>query len=165
MAVREIRVFPDPVLREKTKPIEEFGEPLEKLLEDMWDSMLTHDGVGLAGPQIGVSLRITVIQIKENRYVLINPEILEERGEQVDEEGCLSFPGIFEKVCRPEWVKVRALNERGEPYTVEGSGLLARALSHEINHLDGVLLIDHLSSLKRGMIKRRLKKRESSENT
>jgi len=164
MAVQEIRVFPDPVLRKKTEPIQDFGDSLGELLEDMWDSMLAHDGVGLAGPQIGLSLRFAVIQIKENRYVLVNPEILEERGEQVDEEGCLSFPGIFEKVCRPEWIKVRALNERGEAYTVEGTGLLARALSHEIDHLDGVLLIDHLSSLKRGMIKRKLKKRESSDN-
>ncbi len=160
MAIREIRVFPDPVLREKTQPIEDFGDSLREILQDMWDSMLAHDGVGLAGPQVGISLEITVIQIKENRYVLINPEILEERGEQVDEEGCLSFPGIFEKVRRPEWVRIRALNEHGEPYEIEGNGLLARAVTHEIDHLRGVLLLDHLSPLKRGMIKRRLKKRE-----
>ncbi len=162
MAVQKIRIFPDPVLREKTESIEDFGESLNELLDDMWDSMLAHDGVGLAGPQIGLSLQIAVIQIKENRYVLINPEILEERGEQIGEEGCLSFPGIFEKVRRPEWVKVRARDERGELYEVEGTGLFARALSHEIDHLRGVLLLDHLSPLKRGIIKRKLKKREEN---
>ena len=162
MAIQKIRIFPDPVLREKTKPIEDFEESLKELLDDMWDSMLAHDGVGLAGPQIGLPLQIAVIQIKENRYVLINPEILEERGEQLGEEGCLSFPGIFEKVRRPEWVKVRARDERGELYEVEGTGLFARALSHEIDHLRGVLLLDHLSPLKRGIIKRKLKKREEN---
>lgn len=163
MAVRDIRVFPDPILREETSPIEDFGESFREILQDMWDSMLAHDGVGLAGPQVGISLKIAVIQIEENRYVLVNPEILEERGEQVGEEGCLSFPGIFERVCRPEWVRVRALNERGEPCEIEGTGLLARALAHEIDHLRGVLLLDHLSPLKRGIIKRRLKKQEASE--
>ena len=163
MAVRDIRVYPDPVLREETSPIEDFGEPFGEILQDMWDSMLAHDGVGLAGPQVGISLQIAVIQIEENRYVLVNPEILEERGEQVGEEGCLSFPGIFERVCRPEWVRVRALNERGESYEIQGTGLLARALVHEIDHLRGVLLLDHLSPLKRGIIKRRLKKQEVSE--
>ena len=163
MAVRDIRVFPDPILREETSPIEDFGESFREILQDMWDSMLAHDGVGLAGHQVGISLKIAVIQIEENRYVLVNPEILEERGEQVGEEGCLSFPGIFERVCRPEWVRVRALNERGEPCEIEGTGLLARALAHEIDHLRGVLLLDHLSPLKRGIIKRRLKKQEASE--
>ncbi len=161
MAVRKICVFPDPVLREKTEPVADFeASSFQEILVDMWDSMVAHDGVGLAAPQIGLSLRLAVVELEGMRYVLANPQVLQTRGEQTGEEGCLSFPGIFEKVTRPGWVKVKAQNEKGEPYEIQVEGFLAKAFLHEIDHLNGVLLVDHLSSIKRSIIKRKLKKRE-----
>ena len=129
----------------------------------MFDSMYAAEGIGLAAPQIGISRQITVIDISfnerpEDKLVLINPQILEQEGSQVEEEGCLSLPDIREKVKRSSWVKVRAQNAQGEFFEVEGEDLLARALEHEIDHLHGVLFIDRLSMLKRDLVQRRIKK-------
>jgi peptide deformylase len=129
----------------------------------MFDSMYAAQGIGLAAPQIGISKQITVIDVSfkerpEDKLVLINPEVLDREGKQVEEEGCLSLPDIRAKVERAEWVKVRAQNEKGEFFEVEGEELLARAMLHEIDHLHGVLFIDRISRLKRDLILRRIKK-------
>jgi peptide deformylase len=129
----------------------------------MFDSMYAAQGIGLAAPQIAISQRITVIDVSfkknpEEKIVLINPEIVESEGKQVEEEGCLSLPEIREKVQRAEWVKVRAQDENGDWFEIEGTELLARAMQHEIDHLDGVLFIDRLSRLKRDLVIRKIKK-------
>ena len=140
-----------------------FDAPLKQLVEEMFESMYAAQGIGLAAPQISISQRITVIDVsfKKNpkeKIVLINPEIVERRGKQVEEEGCLSLPEIREKVQRAAWVKVRAQDANGEWFELEGEELLARAIQHEIDHLDGVLFIDRLSRLKRDLVIRRIKK-------
>ena len=140
-----------------------FDAELAKFVDEMFDSMYAAQGIGLAAPQINVSKRITVIDVSfkerpEDKLTLINPEILDREGKQVEEEGCLSLPEIREKVRRASWVKVRAQNVHGEWFEVEGEELLARALQHEIDHLHGILFIDHLSPLKRDLVKRKIKK-------
>jgi len=141
LAILEIVKYPAEVLETECEKVTEFDRNLVKLLNDMYDTMLAADGVGLAAPQIGITKRIAVIDIgdRHGRIELINPVILEERGEQIGPEGCLSFPGLFGEVKRAEYVKVRAQNRRGHVYTLEATGFLARAVQHEIDHLNGVL--------------------------
>lgn len=155
--------YPDPVLSKKGAAVTEFGPELAEFVEEMWASMYAAHGIGLAAPQVGVSKRITVIDVSfkerpEEKLVLINPEIIEREGKQFEEEGCLSLPEIREKVQRAARVKVRAQDVNGEFFEAEGEELLARAMQHEIDHLDGVLFIDHLSPLKRDLVKRRIRK-------
>lgn len=155
--------YPDPILMQETAKVTDFGPELEKLVEDMFDSMYVAQGIGLAAPQIGIPRQITVIDVSfkerpEDKLVLINPEIVSREGKQLEEEGCLSLPEIREKVQRAYWVKVRAQNAKGEWFEIEGEELLARALQHEIDHLHGVLFIDHLSRLKRDLVQRRIRK-------
>jgi len=159
MAVLPVSEYPDPVLRESAKSVEKFDDELKALIEDMWETMKEYDGVGLAAPQVGVSRRIAVIAWKDKRYVLINPRIVESDGEEVQEEGCLSAPGFYEEVTRPSRIVVEALDEGGNPQRIEEEGFMARALAHEIDHLEGHLFFDHLSAIKRQMIKRKLRKR------
>lgn len=159
MSVHKIREYPDPILSSVAEKVTQFGEPLARLLDDMWDTMKNHDGVGLAAPQIGISLQIAVVGWRERRIVLINPEVVEHEGEDVLEEGCLSAPGFFEKVERPERVVVDALDEKGDPLRIEETGFLARAIMHEIDHLHGKLFFDRISPLKRRFLKRKLEKR------
>lgn len=161
--IREIVKYPDPILQRPTAKITEFDEELRTLAEDMFESMYKAQGIGLAAPQIGVSKRITVIDLsnKENpddKLVLVNPEIVEKQGKQHAEEGCLSLPDIREKVSRAAKVKVRAQNLKGEWFEMEGTELLARAFQHEIDHLDGVLFLWRLSALKRDLILRKIRK-------
>lgn len=146
MAIRKIREEGDEVLRKKSKPVEEINERVLTLLEDMADTMYDADGVGLAAPQVGILKRIFVIDIydDEGLRVFINPEILEVRGTQLGEEGCLSIPGKLEDVERANYVKVKALNEKGEEFILEAEELLARAVLHEYDHLEGTLFIDHI---------------------
>jgi peptide deformylase len=144
MAIRMIRLEGDPVLRQVAKPVPEITKNIHKLLDDMADTMYDAEGVGLAAPQIGVLKRVVVIDIGEGLIELINPEIVLTEGEQYGPEGCLSIPGFHADVLRPNRVVVKALNRHGEEITVDGEGLLARALAHEIDHLNGVLFIDHL---------------------
>ena len=141
----------------------EFGPELKQLVDDMFDSMYAAQGIGLAAPQINISKRITVIDVSfqknpEEKLVLINPEVVEVNGKQVEEEGCLSLPEIREKVARAAWVKVRAQDATGTWFEVEGEELLARALLHEIDHLDGILFIDRVSRLKRELALRKIRK-------
>lgn len=143
MAIREIRKKGDEILRKKSKPVREINDRINELIDDMLDTMYDADGVGLAAPQVGVLKRICVIDVGEGPIVLINPEKVEESKEQVQAvEGCLSIPGVYGEVKRPVRVVVKALDRKGEPFTVEGTGMLARALCHEIDHLDGILFED-----------------------
>lgn len=137
MAIRQIRVQGDEVLEKVCRPVKEITPRIATLIEDMIDTMYGYDGVGLAAPQVGILRRIAVIDIGEGPIVLVNPEVIETSGEQTGEEGCLSLPGKSGQVTRPNYAKVRAFNENMEEYEVEGEELLARALLHEIDHLDG----------------------------
>lgn len=143
MAIRKIREVGEECLRKKCKEIKEVTPRIRVLAQDMLDTMYEACGVGLAGPQVGVIKRIVVIDVEgDNPYVLINPQILETSGEQTGYEGCLSLPGKSGIVTRPNHVKVKALNENGEEYVLEGDGLLARAICHECDHLDGHMYMD-----------------------
>ena len=146
MAIRQIAKIGEPVLRKKAKVVEKFDQKLIDLLEDMADTMYEADGVGLAAPQVGILQRIFVIDVYDDYglRVFINPEILEVSGSQIGEEGCLSIPNEFEDVERPNYVKVKALNEKGEEFILEGTELLARAILHENDHLEGKLFIDYI---------------------
>ena len=155
--------FPDPILAKPTAPVTSFGAELEQLTEDMFASMYAAQGVGLAAPQIGLSLRIAVVDVTggknpEAKIVLANPEIIHAEGEKREEEGCLSVPGFRGYVIRPHFVTVRAQNAKGETFEMRGEDLLARAFCHEIDHLHGILFLQHLSMLKRDLIKRKIKK-------
>ena len=161
--IHEVVKWPDPVLQKPGEKVTVFDAKLKKLVEEMFDSMYAAQGIGLAAPQIAISKRITVIDVSfkknpEERIALINPEIIEREGKQVEEEGCLSLPEIREKVTRAAKVKVKAQDVSGEWFEVEGDELLGRALQHEIDHLDGVLFIDRLSRLKRDLVIRKIKK-------
>lgn len=164
MAVRKISEYPDPVLREETKEITAFDEELQTLIADMWDTMYEYDGIGLAAPQIGVPLRLVVIDYKGECYVLVNPVIKEAKGLVRREEGCLSFPGIFEKVDSPETVTVDYFNEKGESCHEELDDFRACVFSHEIDHLNGRLLIDRVSPLKRQFLKKKIAKKAAEEH-
>jgi len=155
--------FGDPVLEQKAAPVTKFDDELKKLTEDMFESMYAAQGVGLAAPQIGVARHLAVIDVTvgknpDAKIVLANPQIIHVEGEQREEEGCLSLPGFRGHVMRPKFVTVRAQNAAGEWFEMRGEGLLARAFCHETDHLNGILFIQHLSMLRRDMIKRKIKK-------
>jgi peptide deformylase len=161
--IHPIVKYGDPVLEKPTKPVEKFDEDFQALVADMFESMYAANGVGLAAPQVGVSLRVTVIDVSngknpEAKLVCANPQIIYSEGEQREEEGCLSLPGFRGYVARPQYVTIRAKDLTGADFEMKGEGLLARAFCHEIDHLDGVLFINHLSMLKRDMIKRKIRK-------
>lgn len=163
LTIHEVVKYPDPVLAKRGDAVTEFGPELKALVDEMFDSMYAAQGIGLAAPQISISRRVTVIDVSfkkdpAQRIALINPEVIEMEGRQVEEEGCLSLPEIREKVQRAAWVKVRAQDVNGKWFEVEGEELLARALQHEIDHLDGVLFIDRISRLKRELVLRKIKK-------
>lgn len=142
MALRNIRTIGDEVLKKKCKPVKEVTEKVRELVDDMLETMYDADGVGLAAPQVGILKRIVTIDAGEGPIILINPEILETSGSQTGNEGCLSVPGKFGIVTRPDYAKVKALNEDMEEFILEGTGLLARAICHECDHLDGKLYVD-----------------------
>jgi peptide deformylase len=166
--VRKIVKYGDPVLEQKAEKVAEFGtEELNQLIADMWETMYSAKGVGLAAPQVGVSKQISVIDVsvgedEAQKIVIINPEVSSKQGKQTGEEGCLSIPGFRELVTRANAVTVKAQNANGEPIEVAGEELLARALLHEIDHLHGILFLNHLSALKRDIIKRKIKKLQKS---
>jgi peptide deformylase len=151
------------VLESPAKPVDKFDEEFAKLCEDMFESMYVAQGVGLAAPQIGLAKNLAVIDVSvgknpEAKLVLANPEIIHVEGDQREEEGCLSLPGFRGSVLRPAYVTIRAQNVKGETFEMRGEGLLARAFCHEIDHLNGILFIQHLSMLKRDLMKRRIRK-------
>lgn len=143
MALRQIRVIGDPILNKKAKEVKEVTPKIKELIVDMIDTMRQEQGVGLAAPQVGVLKRVVVIEIEENSpIVLINPVIVEQDGEQIGYEGCLSVPGKTGIVARPEYVKVKAMDENMQEFELEGTNLLARAICHECAHLDGELYVE-----------------------
>lgn len=176
MAVRPIRIYGDPVLREKARPVEETTAALRRLAEDLVDTMIEAEGLGLAAPQVGETVRMYVVNLGAIRtelfrdrrgpslegcpdhLVLLNPRVVKQEGEQTGEEGCLSFPDLYDKVTRPDVVRVEATDLDGRPLEIEGSGLLARVLVHEYDHLEGILFIDRLSRFRLQFLRNRLKK-------
>ena len=161
MAKLEILTFPDERLRRRAEPVEQVDESIRQLVDDMLETMYEAPGIGLAAIQVNVPRRVIVIDTsdeKDQPLCLINPEILSRIGEEQMDEGCLSVPGFFEPVTRAERVTVRALGRDGEPFELETDGLLAVCIQHEIDHLDGKLFVDHISSLKRQRIRKRLEK-------
>lgn len=167
MSILPILEYPDPRLREKCVPARTVDDRIRAILNDMAETMYDAPGVGLAAPQIGVGLRVFVIDIAaedepSDLKVFINPEIVTTEGNQTWNEGCLSFPGVSEEIKRAERVTVRALGRDGKRFELEADGLLAVAIQHENDHLNGVLMIDKLSALKKRMMGRKLAKRKSS---
>lgn len=163
MAVLPIRIYPDPVLRVECPPVDRFDDELRRLASDMIETMHAAPGVGLAAPQIGVELRLAVVDLSvgedpEALLILVNPELVEEEGRESEVEGCLSIPDLTEKVERPFQVVVRAQDLDGERFEIEADDWLARAILHEMDHLDGVLFVDHLRGLRKERAKRQLRK-------
>ncbi|MBI3377331.1 MAG: peptide deformylase [Nitrospirae bacterium] len=163
MALLEIKKYPEKILKEKTAPVVDINSSIQRLIDDMIETMYAAKGVGLAANQVGVSKRLCVIDVsaadeKTPLIVLINPEIVEKKGSVEDEEGCLSIHEYRAKVKRAEEVLVKGLDRKGKPIEIAGGDLLARALQHEIDHLDGLLFIDRLSPIKREFFKKRYKK-------
>ena len=142
MAILNIIKEGDPVLRKKCRPVEEITPRILQLLDDMHETLEKAQGVGLAAPQVGVLRRIVIVEIEDQKYEMINPEIIETKGKQEEIEACLSVPEKFGLVKRPQWVKVRATDRNGKVYEVSGNGLMARCFCHELDHLDGTLYID-----------------------
>ncbi|WP_338469869.1 peptide deformylase [Niallia sp. XMNu-256] len=147
MAIKKIVTYPADILELDCKPVTVFNSKLKKLLQDMYDTMIEFDGVGLAAPQIGIDAQIAVVDIDDGSgtFELINPVILETNGEQIDVEGCLSFPGLYGEVKRPYYVKVKAFDRKGKMQIIEAEGFLARAIQHEIDHLHGILFTSKIS--------------------
>jgi peptide deformylase len=163
MAILAIRIYPDPILRVKCRPVTEIDARVKKLAADMVETMHAAPGVGLAAPQVGVDLRLAVVDVTIGEdpsqvTVMVNPEVVERSGLESDVEGCLSLPGITDKVDRPAFVKVRAQDLEGSPIELVAEGFHARALCHEIDHLDGILFPDHLRGLRKERVRRQLKK-------
>jgi len=161
--VREIRLYGDPVLRTPAASIEAIDDEVRRLIDDLVETMYEADGIGLAAPQVGVSLRVFVYDIRDPETepgVLVNPEIVDRAGSHRDEEGCLSLPGLSEIVERPERIVVRGLDAEGTQVEIEAEGLLSRCIQHETDHLDGILFIDRVSALKRKMLLRKWQKRD-----
>ena len=161
MKILDILHYPDPRLRNRAKPVQAVDDELRALVDDMFETMYQAPGIGLAATQVDVAKRLLVIDVSDDNsepLCLVNPEILEQSGEQKMDEGCLSVPGIFESVTRAQRIKVRALNREGEPFELVSDGLLAVCIQHEIDHLDGKLFVDNLSGLKRQRIRKKLEK-------
>jgi peptide deformylase len=169
MPVLNICTYPDPVLKQKAAPIEKIDQSLRDLIRDMTETMYQAPGIGLAANQVGRPVRLIVFDVTpkdqpRSPRVLINPEIICSEGSQTHEEGCLSVPEFYTEVKRCSKVTVRGLDDQGHPVEVEGEGLLAVVLQHEIDHLDGVLMLDRISALKRALYKKRRQKQLKTEN-
>jgi len=165
MAILEILKVGHPLLAQKARPVENINQEIVDLARDMVETMYRAPGVGLAAPQVNRGIRLITVDLsvgenKDELFILINPEIVEESGKTTAEEGCLSVPGIYEKLERPERVVVKGYDLNGREITIEASDLLARAFAHEIDHLEGKLFIDRLSPLKKSLIKNRIKKEQ-----
>ncbi len=168
MALRPIMIYPEPVLRQECTPVEAFDEELRRLVDDMIETMHAAPGVGLAASQIGVEQRVCVVDLSVGEdpdalHVLVNPQIRDEEGSAADVEGCLSLPGITDKVTRPYQLRVDAQDLDGEPFVLEAEDWLARAICHEVDHLDGILFVDHLRGLRRERARRALRRLEREE--
>ncbi|MES9991755.1 MAG: peptide deformylase [Candidatus Thiodiazotropha sp.] len=168
MAILDILHFPDPRLRNKAKPVVQVDDSIRRLIDDMLETMYQAPGIGLAATQVNVAKRVVVIDLSEEKnepLCLVNPEIIEKDGEEQMEEGCLSVPGIYELVKRANQIRIRALDRAGEPFEMEAEGLLAVCIQHELDHLEGKLFVDYLSSLKRQRIRKKLEKDSRQQET
>jgi len=168
MAILDILHFPDARLRNKAKPVAEVDDAVRTLIDDMFETMYQAPGVGLAAVQVNVPRRVIVVDVSEEHdqpLALVNPEILSRDGEEEMDEGCLSVPGVYEKVRRAERIRARALDRDGKPFELETDGLLAVCIQHEIDHLDGKLFVDYLSNLKRQRIRKKLEKESRTADT
>ncbi|NMH60601.1 peptide deformylase [Alteromonas ponticola] len=161
MATLEVLSFPDERLRTVAKPVEKFDDELQQFVADMFETMKEENGIGLAATQVDRHVQVVVMDVSEDQdspHVFINPEIIDKQGKVTSEEGCLSVPGNYAKVDRAESVRVKAMNEKGEAFELEASGLFAICIQHELDHLKGVLFVDYLSPLKRQRIRKKLEK-------
>lgn len=161
MAILSILHFPDPRLRTRSQSVTTVDTTIRVLIKDMFETMYQAPGIGLAAPQVNIFKRVIVVDISEDAsapLALINPEIIELRGSEEMDEGCLSVPGIYEPVERAQWIKIRALDREGNPFEMEANGLEAVCIQHEIDHLDGKLFVDYLSEMKRQRIRKKLEK-------
>ena len=163
MALLPIRMYPDPILRKRCAPVKNFDEDLQSLVEDMVETMYAAPGIGLAAPQVGVEKRLALVDLSvgedpEQLFVFANPEILESQGSEKDVEGCLSIPGFTDKVTRPKEVRLRAQDLHGESFEIVAEDWLARAICHELDHLNGVLFVDRLTGLRKERARRQLRK-------
>jgi peptide deformylase len=161
MEAKQIRLYGDPVLRERSEPVAEIDEEALKLVAELRATVEEAEGLGLAAPQIGISKRVIVVvepvgEGKRKHHVIINPEIVSACGEEVNEEGCLSIPGIYANVKRPQSVALKGMDPSGKEISIEAQGLMARAFAHEIDHLEGILFTDRISMVKRSLLKRKL---------
>lgn len=161
--ILKIVKYPDPVLQQPGEPVTEFDSELRKFVANMFETMYASQGIGLAAQQVGVAKRVTVIDLSAGKdpaqkLVLINPEVIFREGKQYEEEGCLSFPEIREKIARAAKVRIRAQDEKGKWFEMDGEELLSRAFQHEIDHLDGMLFIFRMSTLKRDLTLRKIRK-------
>jgi len=163
MAILDILVYPDPALRNECAEVTEFDDKIKKLVSDMFETMYSAKGVGLAAPQVGVPIKLFVAEWEGERHVVVNPLIMEAEGSEKCDEGCLSFPGIYEEVARPNKVRVMYRDENGDARDETVEGFLARVYAHETDHLNGKLLIDHLSALKRTFLRKKMDKKARSE--
>ncbi len=167
MAILDILLYPDERLRKIAKPVQADDAGLQRLLDDMFETMYDAPGIGLAATQVNVHRRIVVIDVSEEKnqpLVLINPEILDKTGETEGEEGCLSIPGIYDNVNRAEVIRFKALDRDGKAYEKEADGLLSVCVQHEVDHLDGKMFVDYLSAMKRRRIKKKMLKQEKSND-
>jgi peptide deformylase len=170
MALLPIRLYPDPVLRVDCPEVESFDAELAELARDMLETMYAAPGVGLAAPQVGIEKRLIVVDVSGGEepnaaHVLVNPEIEEQEGSAIETEGCLSIPGLTDKVERPATIRVRAQDLTGEPTTLRAAGWLARAICHELDHIDGILFVDRLRGLRKERARRQLKRLAREEET
>ncbi|MGD8913519.1 MAG: peptide deformylase [Candidatus Thiodiazotropha sp.] len=168
MAILDILHFPDPRLRNKAKPVAQVDDSIRRLIDDMLETMYQAPGIGLAATQVNVAKRVVVIDLSEEKnqpLCLVNPDIIEKDGEEQMEEGCLSVPGIYEMVKRANQIRVRALDRNGSPFEMEAEGLLAVCIQHELDHLEGKLFVDYLSSLKRQRIRKKLEKEHRQQES
>ncbi len=168
MAIREILKYPHPVLKKRSREVDQIDGELTQLIRDMTETMYDAGGVGLAAPQVGISRRVIVVDVspidpRHSFFVMINPTIISEEGDVEHEEGCLSVPECLEKVKRKERVRVRGISPEGKEMEISGEGILAFALQHEIDHLNGVLILDRVSALKRDVYRRKVKKERRKE--
>ena len=166
MSVLEILKYPDPILRKKAKPIDRVDAKIKKLALDMIETMYAAPGIGLAAPQVGESIRLIVVDVtqkKEGPIVLINPKVISSEGECFEEEGCLSVPDLKESIPRKQKIVIKGLNIEGNAIQISADDILAIAFQHEIDHLDGILIVDMISSLKRDIYKKKLKKKSKKE--
>ncbi len=164
MALRALHLLGSPVLREAGPTVPQVDDEVRRLIDDLFDTMEAAQGIGLAANQVGVARRVAVVDVDGTRLAMVNPVLIESEGRATAEEGCLSIPDLYADVTRPDRVVLEALDQDGRPYRLEAAGITARAIQHEIDHLDGILFLDHLSPIKRAMLVARWKKEHRKDS-